>query len=344
MPDAARSLRARLAAAEQQLAEVLPELEEARQTLDAIRSGSVDALVVGAPDGERIFTLQGADHRYRQLVEGMTEGALIVSRQGTVLYANAAFAQLVGTPLDRVLGSSIEQYLATSTTFVQLERRLTEAPRHTVSTRGALATSGGAKVPIHLSATADASDAQQVISVIVTDLTSTIQETQRQHADEFRQLVDNVPDLAWHAQPDGYIDFYNKRWYEYTGTTFEQVAGWGWKGVLHPDLLRSVEDRWTTCIAGGEAFEMEFLLRGADGVYRWFLTRIRPLRNEDGQIVRWFGTNTNIDAHRREAAARGFLQQAGAVLASSLNFEETLRKLTALPVPDFADICSVYLR
>ncbi|HYP87068.1 MAG TPA: ATP-binding protein [Polyangiaceae bacterium] len=339
----APTLRARLTAAEQQLAALLPELEESRQTLDAIRSGSVDALVVSGPDGERIFTLQGADHRYRQIVEGMTEGALILSRQGIVLYANAAFAKLVGAPLDRVLGSSLERYLA-GANFLELERRLSENPSHAVSMRATLQGPSGEKVPVHLSGTADKSDAQQVVSLVVTDLTSTMQETQRQHADEFRQLVDNVPDLAWHAQPDGHIDFFNKRWYEYTNTSFDQVAGWGWKSLLHPDLLRSVVDRWTACISGGEAFEMEFPLRGADGVYRWFLTRIRPLRNEDGKIVRWFGTNTDIDSRRREAAARAFMQQAGAVLASSLNFEETLRKLTALPVPEFADLCSVYLR
>ena len=71
---------------------------------DAIRSGKVDALIVGGPEGERVFTLQGADHRYRRIVEGMTEGALVVNPTGAILYANSCFARLVDVPLDQVLG------------------------------------------------------------------------------------------------------------------------------------------------------------------------------------------------------------------------------------------------
>jgi PAS domain S-box-containing protein len=116
---------------------------------------------------------------------------------------------------------------------------------------------------------------------------------------QFRQLVDNLPELAWHAQPDGHIDFYNRSWYEYTGTTFEQMEGWGWKIVHRPDMLEAVTKRWQRSIETGEAFEMEFPLRGADGVFRWFLTRVRPLRDKAGHIVRWVGTNTNIDERAR---------------------------------------------
>ena len=115
----------------------------------------------------------------------------------------------------------------------------------------------------------------------------------------FRTLVDNLPELAWMSQPDGHIDFYNRRWYEYTGTTFEEMEGWGWEKVHHPEMLPMVVERWKQSLATGEPFEMEFPLRGADGVFRWFLTRIRPLRDPAGRIVRWFGTNTNVDEVRR---------------------------------------------
>lgn len=122
---------------------------------------------------------------------------------------------------------------------------------------------------------------------------------ERQEADAlFRTLVDNIPELAWSALPDGYIDFYNHRWYAYTGTTFEQMEGWGWKAVHDPGMLDEVTSRWTRSLANGERFEMEFPLRGADGVLRWFLTRVEPLRDARGRIVRWFGTNTNIHEQR----------------------------------------------
>ncbi len=111
----------------------------------------------------------------------------------------------------------------------------------------------------------------------------------------FKSVVDNVPELAWAARPDGYIDFYNQRWYDYTGTTPEEMAGWGWRAVHDPALLDSVMAHWQKSLEQGIPFEMEFPIRGADGRFQWFLTRVRPLRDAEGTIVRWFGTNTNID-------------------------------------------------
>jgi PAS domain S-box-containing protein len=119
----------------------------------------------------------------------------------------------------------------------------------------------------------------------------------------FKSVVDNVPELAWTARPDGHIDFYNNRWFEYTGTTPEQMEGWGWKSVHDPAMLDAVTERWSRSLTLGEPFEMEFPLRGADGTFCWFLTRVRPLRDADGQIVRWFGTNTNIDERVRLLAS-----------------------------------------
>ncbi|MEO6954996.1 MAG: PAS domain-containing protein [Polyangia bacterium] len=119
---------------------------------------------------------------------------------------------------------------------------------------------------------------------------------------QLRSLVENLPQLAWSARPDGYTDYYNQRWYEYTGTTYEQVKGMGWSISHDPELLPGVVRTYTESIRLGEPFEMEFPLRGVDGHFRWFLTRVMPLRGPDGRIVRWFGTNTDIDDRRRQAA------------------------------------------
>ena len=113
-----------------------------------------------------------------------------------------------------------------------------------------------------------------------------------------RTLVDSLPELAWTARADGFIDFYNRRWFEYTGTTLEQMQGWGWKSVHDPAMVDAVISLWERSLATGAPFEMEFPLRGADGVFRWFLTRVAPLRDAKGAIVRWFGTNTNIHEQR----------------------------------------------
>lgn len=116
---------------------------------------------------------------------------------------------------------------------------------------------------------------------------------------KFRALVDAIPTLAWMAQPDGYIDWYNARWYEYTGTTASEMEGWGWQSVHDPETLPSVLARWRASIGTGEPFEMTFPLRGADGEFRPFLTRIVPARDAEGHVVRWFGINTNIEPERR---------------------------------------------
>ena len=130
----------------------------------------------------------------------------------------------------------------------------------------------------------------------VTDITDRKQATDalRESEEQFRTLADTIPNLAWWANGDGYITWYNRRWYEYTGTTPEQMAGWGWQSVHDPKMLPKVLARWKESIATGEPFDMEFPLRGADGVFRTFLTRVLPLKDSAGQVFRWFGTNTDI--------------------------------------------------
>lgn len=110
----------------------------------------------------------------------------------------------------------------------------------------------------------------------------------------FRSMIEWMPQLTWCAKPDGFIDYYSPRWYEYTGTTPAEMEGWGWQSVHDPHLLPSVMKRWEHSIASGELFEMEFPLRRHDGAFHWFLTRVRPMRNGVGKIIRWIGINTDI--------------------------------------------------
>jgi PAS domain S-box-containing protein len=108
-----------------------------------------------------------------------------------------------------------------------------------------------------------------------------------------------MPNLAWMADADGWLIWYNQRWYDYTGTTPDQMAGWGWQSVHHPDVLPEMLQRWTKALKTGEPFEWAFpLRRGSDGSYRVFMTRAEPLK-EDGKIVGWLGTNTDITEMER---------------------------------------------
>ena len=121
----------------------------------------------------------------------------------------------------------------------------------------------------------------------------------REVADQFTALADNVDQLVWMAEPGGSIFWYNKRWYEYTGTTSDAMRGSGWQAVHDPAELPKVLERWDFAVAHGEPFEMVFPLKGADGEFRPFLTRVVPIKDEGGRVTRWFGTNTDISAQRR---------------------------------------------
>jgi PAS domain S-box-containing protein len=147
----------------------------------------------------------------------------------------------------------------------------------------------------------DPSSGQTVQLAVTRDVTAR-RETEgklRRSEEELRTLANSIPQLAWMADPEGSIFWYNRGWYEYTGTTLEQMAGWGWKTVHDPEVLPQVMEKWAESIRTGAPFEMEFPLRGTDGVFRWFLTRISPFRDAEGKVTRWFGTNTNIDEQRR---------------------------------------------
>jgi len=123
----------------------------------------------------------------------------------------------------------------------------------------------------------------------------------RQSEEQFRNLVDGMPQLAWAAEPDGSISYYNRGWYEYTGTTFDQMHGWGWDKVHDPKILPLVVEQWQHSLDSGTPFEMEFPLRRWDGQFRWFLTRVNPSVDKNGKIIRWIGINTDIDDQKQSA-------------------------------------------
>jgi len=136
----------------------------------------------------------------------------------------------------------------------------------------------------------------------ISEVTHDISERRRAEAtlqereEQFRTLANSIPQLVWMANSDGWIVWYNDRWYEYTGTTPAQMEGDGWHSVHDPQVLPDVVTRWTESVRTGAPFEMTFPLRAADGAYRPFLTRVVPLHDSHGKVARWFGTSTDITA------------------------------------------------
>jgi PAS domain S-box-containing protein len=142
----------------------------------------------------------------------------------------------------------------------------------------------------------------------------------RQSENQFRTLANAIPHLAWMTDAEGSIHWYNDRWYEYTGTTSAQMAGWGWQQVHHPDMVEGVVKRFKEAISALSEWEDTFLLRSKSGEYRWFLSRAIPLWNEDGRIRGWFGTNTDITVQRNAELA---------VKESEARFQNLVRDATA---------------
>ncbi len=161
--------------------------------------------------------------------------------------------------------------------------------------------------------------------------------------EQFRLLAEALPQLVWTTGPDGLHDYFNRRWYEYTGLSVEESLGVGWQRAFHPEDMPETLRRWAHSLATGEPYEVEYRCRRLDGIWRWFLGRAIPMHDAQGRIVRWFGTCTDIDDHKRTSDALGFLSDASVLLAISLDPEETVRNLTRLVVPRLADWCAVDL-
>ena len=138
---------------------------------------------------------------------------------------------------------------------------------------------------------------------------------------DLRSIVDAIPTTAWTTRPDGYCDFLNQRWLDYAGMTAEQALGWGWGAAIHPADRDRLVEYWQSCLASGTPVDAEARMRRYDGAYRWFLFRANPLRDEAGNISKWYGTNVDIEDRKRVEEA---------LLASELSWRQIVDNIPGL--------------
>lgn len=239
------------------------------------------------------------------IVHSSSDAIVSKNLDSIVMSWNPAATRIFGFTAEEMIGQSIRKIIPAHLQHEEdmiLDRirsgRLIEAYETTRLT----ASGGTVPISVTISPVHDADGKIIGASKIARDLRESraMHEQLRASEERFRLLADNISQLAWMADPDGHLFWYNQRWYDYTGTTFAQVEGDGWRSVHHPDHVERVHAHFRRCCASGMEWEDVFPLRARDGQYRWFLSRAIPARDADGKIICWFGTNTDITEERQQ--------------------------------------------
>jgi two-component system phosphate regulon sensor histidine kinase PhoR len=309
------------------------QLEEARDTINAIRTGQVDALIVKDDNGHQLYTLKTADQTYRVFIEKMSEGAVTINREGIILYCNTRFAQMAATPLEKTIGQPLS-FFVPDVSKSKLEKVINSSWNEDCREEIILKDGGGRDMHCLFSCNTIELDGGLALSIIITDLTvlknteqelqvrnyqleeaqaateklnNSLEATVRQRThdlvisrEHFKLLTNNIVQMTWTNLPTGEFTSYNQRWYDYTGLTLDDDHEVVWEMVVHPDDLEKTLVLYNKSLLTGELFEIENRYKRYDGVYRWHLNRSKPLKNDAGDIIFWVGTATDIEDQKQE--------------------------------------------
>jgi PAS domain S-box-containing protein len=155
------------------------------------------------------------------------------------------------------------------------------------------------------------------------------EEALKESRDHYRTLTEALPQLVWMTRPDGVPEYFNQQWFDYTGQVPDDTNTW-WRGGVHPDEVDDIMQRWTSAVQTGEPYSVEYRLKGADGVHRWFLARGVPLKNERGEVLKWFGTCTLIEDQKRTEQTQRFLADLSERIRVIADPEEVLSRAVNL--------------
>jgi two-component system CheB/CheR fusion protein len=308
-------------------------LTEANDTIEAIRSGKVDALVVKGEKGSQIFTLKTSDQTYRVFIEKMIEGAVTLNKKGNVLYCNLRFAKMLKLPLEKIIGSDFKNFVSSDPTKT-IDQLIKKGWKEECKGETCLITDDKEFIPVLVSLTTLDLDEGTALSLVLTDLTAQkniekelreknealkaaqtlawqlnneleqrVNERTRElltSREHFKFLADTIPVIVWKALPNGNLEYFNRRWYDYTGKTFEESKDHGWESVTHPDDLENMRSAWSRSLTTGEPLKIETRKRSVHGEYRWHITNALPFRDNDGNMIAWFGVCTDIEDQKMD--------------------------------------------
>jgi two-component system CheB/CheR fusion protein len=316
-----------------EIEELRLQLQEANETIHAIRTGQIDALVVSTEAGPQLYTLKSADHTYRIFIEKMKEGAVTLNQDEIILYSNSQFASMVDLPLSEVIGIPFGRFIpeGCKADFKKLMKS-----GWTADSKGEILLKNNKDriIPILLSFTSLELDEGTSLSVILTDLSAQKEaenqlKTKNEQLEEaresiakmneeledmvkertkdllmsreyFRYLADNLPVIIWTADTTGKLDYVNRRWHEYTGFDLEHSKT-KQSELVHPDDLESSSTAWRLALKCKQKYEQEFRFkRNSDGAYRWHYAQAIPFKDEQGNITAWIGTSIDIDDQKKQ--------------------------------------------
>ena len=258
--------------------------------------------------------------RYRRLFETAKDGILILDADtAKITDANPYIGELLGYSHDELIGKELweiglfkdvdENKAAVRELHEKHYLRYEDLP---------LETKAGRKADVEFVSNVYGENSHQVIQCNIRDITERkrLLDVERKGEQRMRLVIDSMPQKTFTATPTGEIDYFSPQWTEFTGLSFEQIEGWGWKQFMHPDDLGETVRLWTHSLATGEAYHQEHRFRRADGEYRWHLSRGVPLRDDEGEVVMWVGSNTDIHEQKQTASQ---LRQFAADLSEADN-------------------------
>ena len=237
------------------------------------------------------------EEMFKSIFDNSLASIVVTNDQGNYLSANEAASELLGYTVNDLLQMNVGALKTTAKDgaakrFEEYMIKGEEAGEFDFITKN------GVHKFVQYQAIRIKADFNLSIMMDITELKEAVQ-TIHESEEQFRTFADSIQNLAWIANAEGWIYWYNQRWYDYTGTTLEEMEGWGWQKVHHPDHVEKILTLTKELWKKEEAFELTFPLRRQDGEYRWFLTRAYPVKDAKGNIERWIGTNTDINEQQK---------------------------------------------